>query len=60
VLAALQLSLHCRGVFKKPIYAVEAYVTRTGSTSAYAPKGIWKAEKPRNWKKFEAWQPPQS
>lgn len=46
--------------FKKPIYAVEAYQSKTGKHGAYAPKGAWANPEKRSWKKFEAWQPPQS
>lgn len=43
--------------FKKPVYAVEPYTTRTGYSNAYAPKGAWSNFKPRSWQKYEAWKP---
>lgn len=43
--------------FDKPIYGVEAYITRTGTPAAYAPKGVWANPQKRNWLKYEAWQP---
>jgi len=43
--------------YDKPIYAVEPYVTRTGTPDAYLPKGSWVNPQKRNWKKFEAWKP---
>mmetsp|Transcript_25987 Transcript_25987/g.56641 ORF Transcript_25987/g.56641 Transcript_25987/m.56641 type:complete len:155 (+) Transcript_25987:56-520(+) len=46
--------------YKKPLYAVEAYVTKTGTPAAYAPKGVWANPQKRNWRKVEVWQPPQS
>ncbi|KAL6754584.1 NADH:ubiquinone oxidoreductase B17.2-like subunit [Haematococcus lacustris] len=46
--------------FKKPKYAVEHYVTRTGRQGSYMPKGMWGTPVKRNWKKFESWVPPQS
>jgi hypothetical protein len=43
----------CRHAYDKPIYAVEPYVTRTGTPDAYLPKGSWVNPQKRNWKKFE-------
>uniref|UniRef100_A0A7S0WPG8 NADH dehydrogenase [ubiquinone] 1 alpha subcomplex subunit 12 n=1 Tax=Chlamydomonas leiostraca TaxID=1034604 RepID=A0A7S0WPG8_9CHLO len=45
--------------FKKPAYGIQAMPSRTGTTSAYAPKGVWANTGKRNWKKYEAWVPPQ-
>ncbi len=47
-----------RAEFVKPIYQVEAYVTRTGTKESYAPKGAWTNPQKRLWKKYEPWQPP--
>lgn len=44
--------------YKKPIYAIEASATKTGSPQAYQPKGAWANPAKRNWRKFEAWTPP--
>jgi NADH dehydrogenase (ubiquinone) 1 alpha subcomplex subunit 12 len=46
--------------FKKPVYAIEAYVTKTGQLDCYKPKGTWDNPTKRNWLKYEAWQPPQA
>lgn len=46
--------------FKKPIYAIEANPTKTGTTGAYLPKGSWVNTQKRNWKKYETWTPPAS
>ncbi|KAG2498676.1 hypothetical protein HYH03_003420 [Edaphochlamys debaryana] len=46
--------------FKKPIYHMDTYITRTGTLSCYNPKGSWHNPKPRNWRKYEAWNPQQS
>lgn len=43
--------------FKKPIYEVAAYKTRTGTSAAYQPKGAWNNAHKRNWLKYEAWKP---
>lgn len=37
----------------KPIYAVETYITRTGTPDAYVPKGSWVNPQKKNWKKVE-------
>lgn len=44
--------------FKRPVYAIEPYATRTGTAAAYQPKGAWVAQRKRNWLKYEAWAPP--
>ncbi|GFH27702.1 NADH dehydrogenase [ubiquinone] 1 alpha subcomplex subunit 12, partial [Haematococcus lacustris] len=40
--------------FKKPKYAVEHYVTRTGRQGSYMPKGMWGTPVKRNWKNLKA------
>ncbi|KAF8062791.1 NADH dehydrogenase [ubiquinone] 1 alpha subcomplex subunit 12 [Scenedesmus sp. PABB004] len=46
--------------FKRPVYAIEAGVTKTGTPAAYQPKGSWtNAHGKRNWLKYEAWAPQQ-
>lgn len=45
--------------FKKPIYAVEATAHPTGTADRYQPKGSWFNEEKRNWRKYQAWVPPQ-
>lgn len=44
--------------FKRPVYAIDAGVTKTGTTECYAPKGSWVNPDKRCWLKYEAWQPP--
>ncbi|KXZ51934.1 hypothetical protein GPECTOR_11g6 [Gonium pectorale] len=46
--------------FKKPIYHVQSYISKTGSPECYNPKGSWFNPQKRNWKKYESWQPGQS
>ncbi len=46
--------------FKQPIYHVKATATKTATPEAYNPKGSWFNEQKRNWRKYEAWQPPQA
>ena len=45
--------MHHRHTYDKPIYAVDTYITRTGTPDAYVPKGSWSNPQKRNWKKFE-------
>jgi hypothetical protein len=42
-----------RHKYDKPIYAVETYITRTGTPEAYLPKGSWVNPQKKNWKKVE-------
>lgn len=44
--------------YKKPIYQIEASMTKTGTAQAYQPKGAWNNPQKRNWIKYEAWKPP--
>jgi NADH dehydrogenase (ubiquinone) 1 alpha subcomplex subunit 12 len=46
--------------FKRPIYAIEATVSKTGTAAAYAPKGSWTNPDKRAWLKYESWTPPGS
>ena len=46
--------------YKKPIYAIQPYITRTGTSGAYQPKGAWSNTEQRKWKKMQYWQPPSS
>ena len=46
--------------FKEPIYHLKATATKTATPEAYNPKGSWYNEQKRNWRKYEAWQPPQA
>lgn len=46
--------------FKRPIYAIDAGVTKTGTLECYKPKGVWDNPTKRNWLKYEAWQPPKA
>ncbi|KAF6262794.1 hypothetical protein COO60DRAFT_572357 [Scenedesmus sp. NREL 46B-D3] len=46
--------------FKRPVYAIDAGVTKTGSLEAYQPKGAWINPEKRSWLKYEAWQPPKA
>lgn len=39
--------------FKRPIYAIEPYVTKTGTLDCYKPKGAWDNPTKRNWLKYE-------
>jgi hypothetical protein len=39
--------------FKRPIYAIDAYVTKTGKLDCYKPKGAWDNPDKRNWLKYE-------
>lgn len=39
--------------FKKPVYAIEAYVTKTGQLDCCKPKGTWDNPTKRNWLKYE-------
>lgn len=43
--------------YKKPIYAIEHFASKTGTPEAYAPKGSWANTQKRSWKKYEAWKP---
>jgi len=43
--------------FTKPIYALEAHQTKTGTDGAYQPKGTWTTQKKRNWVKYEVCPP---
>ena len=45
--------------FEKPSYAVDAYVTRTGTLEKYQPKGAFLNPQYRysSWKKYQAWKP---
>lgn len=44
--------------FNPPKYAVESYITRTGTSEAYQPKGSWHNPQQRTWRKVETWTPP--
>lgn len=44
--------------YKKPVYHIEASVSKTGMSEFYQPKGTWYNPQRRNWTKYEAWQPP--
>lgn len=44
--------------YRKPIYQIEASMTKTGTAQAYQPKGAWNNPQKRNWIKYEAWKPP--
>ncbi|WIA20533.1 hypothetical protein OEZ85_004928 [Tetradesmus obliquus] len=46
--------------FKRPVYAIDAGVTKTGTLAAYQPKGAWINPEKRSWVKYEAWQPPKA
>lgn len=46
--------------FKRPVYAIDAGVTKTGTTECYFPKGNWVNPDKRCWLKYEAWQPPKA
>lgn len=46
--------------FKRPIYAIDAGETKTGTTECYGPKGSWINPDKRCWLKYEAWQPPKN
>jgi len=39
--------------FKRPIYAIDAGVTKTGTLECYKPKGVWDNPTKRNWLKYE-------
>lgn len=39
--------------FKRPIYAIDAGVTKTGTLECYKPKGSWDNPDKRNWLKYE-------
>jgi hypothetical protein len=39
--------------FKKPIYRIEPYVTKTGQLDCYKPKGTWDNPTKRNWLKYD-------
>lgn len=42
--------------FKRPIYAIDASVTKTGTLECYKPKGTWDNPDKRNWIKYEVRQ----
>ena len=52
LLMSYYLDAH-RHKYDKPIYAVETYITRTGTPEAYLPKGSWVNPQKKNWKKVE-------
>lgn len=39
--------------FKRPVYHIDAGVTKTGTLECYKPKGAWDNPAKRNWIKYE-------
>jgi hypothetical protein len=39
--------------FKRPIYAIDASTSKTGTLDCYKPKGTWDNPAKRNWLKYE-------
>eukprot|EP00877_Chromochloris_zofingiensis_P010716 jgi/Chrzof1/5899/Cz16g19250.t1 len=44
--------------YRRPVFAIEPYVTKTGTTEYYQPKGAWVNSEKRCWRKHTAWKPP--